>query len=160
MLIYLLRHGIAEDSGPGVPDSKRQLTPEGRKKLGLVLKLAKNAGVTPELIVSSPLVRAVQTAEIAREILGVEAAVQESPLLIPEGNPREVWAELQGLRNLEAVLLTGHEPLMSTLAASLLGSPSLLLHMRKGAMVCIEMENMRGEPHGILQWMALARMGG
>ena len=69
MQIYILRHGIAEDAGPGQSDSERALTSEGKKKLRNVLRAAHEAGVTPALILTSPLKRAVQTAELAAEIL-------------------------------------------------------------------------------------------
>ncbi len=153
MRIYLLRHGIAEDAGPATADFDRELTEEGRRKLAGVLRLAKRARVQPDLVVSSPLVRAVQTAEMARETLHVESAVEQTRVLVPEGSPQGVWEELRGMRNLDAVLLAGHEPLLSTLAARLLGSPVLQVHMGKGAMLCIDIEQFRGEPHGVLRWM-------
>jgi phosphohistidine phosphatase len=159
MRIYLLRHGIAEDAGPRTPDAKRELTGEGRKKLESVLRLAKRAGVKPDLVISSPLVRAVQTAELAREILGVETPVQKIGALVPDGRPNDVWDELRGLRNLDEIVLAGHEPLMSELAAWLLGSPALRVDMKKAAMVCIEFEQFRGEPHGMLKWMATPKLG-
>jgi phosphohistidine phosphatase len=158
MRIYILRHGIAEEASAHTPDFKRELTEEGRKKLAAVLRLARRAGVQPELVVSSPLVRAIQTAEMAREVLQVEAPVHETRTLVPEGGPRNVWEELRGLRNLEAVLLAGHEPLLSALTAYLLGVPELQVHMGKAAMVCIEMDQFRSEPHGTLRWMVTPKL--
>ena len=158
MRIYLLRHGIAEEATPRTPDSKRELTDEGRKKLAAVLRLAKRAAVQPELVMSSPLVRAAQTAGMAREILQVEAAVLETRALAPEANPREVWEELRGLRNLDGVLLASHEPLLSSLTAWLLGAPDLQVRMGKAAMVSIEMEQFRGDPHGVLRWMVTPKL--
>jgi phosphohistidine phosphatase len=158
MRIYILRHGIAEDASPRTPDFQRELTEEGRRKLTGVLRLARRAGVQPELVISSPLVRAVQTGEMAREVLKVEAPVQETQTLVPEGSPRNVWEELRGLRNLEAVLLAGHEPLLSTLTAWLLGAPELQVHMGKAALVSIEMDQFRGDPHGVLRWMVTPKL--
>jgi phosphohistidine phosphatase len=158
MRIYILRHGIAEEASAHTPDFKRELTDEGRRKLGGVLRLARRAGVQPELVLSSPLVRAVQTAGMAREVLQVDAAIHETRTLVPEGSPRNVWEELRGMRNLEAVLLAGHEPLLSILTAYLLGSPELQVQMAKAAMVCIEMDQFRGEPHGTLRWMVTPKL--
>jgi phosphohistidine phosphatase len=158
MRIYLLRHGIAEDAGPRTPDAKRELTDKGRTKLAAILQVARRAGVQPELVLSSPLVRAVQTAEMAREILGVESPVQQTPLLVPEADPHKVWEELCGLRNLDEVLLAGHEPLLGELSAWLLGSPMLQVRMTKAALVCIEMEHFRGQPQGILNWMLTPKL--
>jgi phosphohistidine phosphatase len=159
MRIYILRHGIAEDAAPRKPDAKRELTEKGRTKLESVLKLARRAEVRPELVLSSPLVRALQTAEMAREVLGVESPVQETPLLVPEESPRRVWEELRGLRNLDQVLLAGHEPLLSHLTAWLLAAPGLQVHMTKAALVSIEIESFQGEPHGMLNWMITPKLG-
>ena len=63
MQIYLLRHGIAEDASPGQADADRALTPEGIKRLREILKRARTASVAPTVIVTSPYVRARQTAE-------------------------------------------------------------------------------------------------
>jgi phosphohistidine phosphatase len=63
--IYLLRHGIAENT---TPDSERALTPEGREKLRRVLARARAADVALSLILSSPYRRAIETAEIAAEV--------------------------------------------------------------------------------------------
>ena len=158
MQIYLLRHGIAEDAGPRMPDAKRELTDKGRTRLAALLHLARRASVRPELVLSSPLVRAIQTAEMAREILAVESPVQQTPLLVPESSPRKVWEELCALRNLDDVLLTGHEPLLGELTAFLLGAPALQVHMTKAALVCIGMETFRGDPHGILNWMLTPKL--
>jgi phosphohistidine phosphatase len=158
MRIYLLRHGIAEDAGPRTPDAKRELTDKGREKLGGVLRIARGAGVQPELVLSSPLVRAVQTAEMARKILEVESPVHQTPVLSPEGTPQKVWEELRGFRHLEDMLLAGHEPLLGELTGFLLGAPSLQVHMTKSALVCIEMESFRGEARGVLNWMITPKL--
>jgi phosphohistidine phosphatase len=157
--IYLLRHGIAEDAGPKKPDAKRELTEEGRKKLTSVLRLAKRADVKPELVLTSPLVRAVQTAEMAREILGVDPEIQQTSMLAPDSSPGNAWAELRGHRKLDEVLLAGHEPLFSQLAAMLLGSPGLKIHMTKAGLVSIEMEQFGAEPRGVLRWMITPKLG-
>jgi len=65
MQIHLGRHGIAEDAKPGGSDAERKLTEEGKQKLRRVLKRARDTGVSPSLIATSPLVRAAETAEIA-----------------------------------------------------------------------------------------------
>src|SRR5260370_41637062 len=67
--IYVLRHGIAEDGEAGQPDAERALTPDGKKKLRSALKVAKAAGVSPSLILTSPYKRAVQTGQAAAVIL-------------------------------------------------------------------------------------------
>jgi len=70
MELYFLRHGIAEETSSTGRDSDRRLTDEGRRKLRQTLQRVADAGVSPDLLLTSPYVRARQTAEIAKEILG------------------------------------------------------------------------------------------
>src|SRR6267154_885612 len=91
MQIYLLRHGIAEDGKPGRPDSERALTDEGRAKLRRVLKRARTADVTPSLIFSSPYRRALETADVAVEVLHYEGDVVQSRTFVPEASPQQAW---------------------------------------------------------------------
>jgi phosphohistidine phosphatase len=150
MQIYLLRHGIAEDARPGASDADRSLTPEGREKLRRVLK---RAGIAPSLILSSPYKRAVETAEIAAEVLGYAGKVVRVEALVPGGSPYAVWDELRARKEETVVLLAGHEPLMSSLAAFLLDSPALQVDMKKAALVRVDCEKLGPKPGGILKWM-------
>jgi phosphohistidine phosphatase len=99
MEIYLLRHGIAENHAPTGKDADRRLTDEGREKLHRVLERARKAGVSPSLILSSPLKRALETAEIAAQELGYEAEILRSPALTPDSSPPSVWAEIRTHKN-------------------------------------------------------------
>jgi phosphohistidine phosphatase len=158
MEIYILRHGIAEDTAPGGSDAERRLTDEGRDKLRRVLRRARAAGVAPQLILTSPLVRAVQTAEIAAEILDYEGELVQTRALVPEGTPQGVWSEVRSRRGQDSVLLAGHEPLLSQVVAYFLGSPALRVEMKKGALVRIDMEGSRPEPKGVLLWMLTPKL--
>ncbi len=163
MQVYLLRHGIAEIGRAGALDRDRALVPEGRKKLRAVLKAAKKAELGPELIVTSPYLRARQTAEIAREILGGELA--ESTALVPASRPEAVWDEI---RVHEAVapnqmLLVGHEPLFGQLLGYLLGVPELIVDFKKGALARVDFEGPIAAPRpprGVLRWFATSKIVG
>ena len=164
MEIYMLRHGAAEDVQPGHSDAERRLTDEGRKKTAEVVKMARRAdllhGVDAPLVISSPYVRAVETARIVMKELGVSDLTQTSAL-VPHGVPEAVWQELRDYREARAVLLAGHEPLMGRLAAYLLNAPALRVEMKKSAMVRIDVEGFRaGQPHGVLRWMITPRLAG
>lgn len=153
MEIYLLRHGIAEDAGPGMRDADRALTPKGRKKLRDVLERGRAAGIAPSLIVSSPLVRARQTAELAAEILGYTDPVIQTEALVPESSPQKVWAEIRLHKDAGQLLLAGHEPLFSAVYAFLLSSPGLLVDVKKGSLGRIDLERIGVQPRGILRWL-------
>ena len=150
MEIYLLRHGIAENGGPGLPDAERALTADGKEKLRRVVK---RAGINPSLILSSPYRRAVETAEIAAEVLGYAGKVVRTRALTPEASPFDAWDEVRTRKDEQAVLLASHEPLMSSLAAFLLDSPALQVDMKKAALVRIDCDRFGTEPHGVLKWM-------
>jgi len=152
MLIYILRHGIAEDSVAGQSDSDRALTPEGKKKLRNVLRVAQEAGVAPALILTSPLKRAVQTAQLAAEMLDYKGDLLRTEALEPGSHPRMVWEEIRVHKDEPAILLSGHEPLFSSLTAYLLGCPELQVDFKKGALACVEVDRFPAEPHGALRW--------
>jgi phosphohistidine phosphatase len=150
MQVYLLRHGIAGDARSGQPDSERALTEEGKEKLRRVLQ---QAGAQPDLILSSPYRRAVETAEIAAEVLGYRGKIVRTPALVPEAPPHGVWEEIRQHAESQAILLASHEPLMSSTAAHLLGCPALMVDMKKAALVRIDFDRTPREPRGILRWM-------
>lgn len=158
MLVYVLRHGIADDAKPGEPDSSRALTAEGRKKLSSVMERAKKAGAAPTVILTSPYLRAKQTARIAAQAFGCDGAVSETSALVPSGSPELVWDEISEYRSEEELMVVGHEPLLSELVSYLLDSPSLRVDMRKGALVAISIQGLRGGPRGVLQWMITPKL--
>lgn len=160
MQIYLLRHGIAEDGKAGQKDSDRGLTAEGARKLRTALKRAKMAGVSPNLIVTSPYRRAVETAEVAAKALGYTGDLLRTKALQPDSRPETVWDEIRIHRDASQILLAGHEPLMSELAAHLLGSPTLMIDFKKGSLMRIDLDQLGARPHGILRWLLAPRLTG
>ncbi|HWB85455.1 MAG TPA: histidine phosphatase family protein [Bryobacteraceae bacterium] len=160
MEIYLLRHGAAENVAPGRLDSERALTAEGCVKLERVLERARAANVRPGVILSSPYRRALQTAEAAAAVLGYAGAVVRTAALLPESSPEDLWEEIRSRSGETSILLAGHEPLMSAAVSFLLSSPTLLVNMRKAAMVRVDCEHFGLEPLGVLQWMLTPGVAG
>jgi phosphohistidine phosphatase len=160
MELYILRHGIAENGKLGGRDADRELTPEGKRKLRDTLKLAAAAGVKPECILTSPYVRAVQTAEIAADVFGHRRDLLRTEALVPDSEPERVWEEIRVQKGTESVLLSGHEPLLSRVVAYLLGTPSLNVDMKKGALVRIDLEQFGATPRGVLKWMLVPKLAG
>jgi len=158
MELYLFRHGIAEDAPPGRSDSSRALTNEGRERTAAVVKMAKNAGVIPSQIASSPYIRAMQTAEVAAKEFGWRGDILPLVSLVPHGTPEAVWADIRDLRDESAVLLAGHEPLMANLAAYLLNAPGLIVDMKKSAMLRIDVPHLGATPRGVLRWMIIPKL--
>ena len=152
MQIHLLRHGIAEVGKIGMSDSERALVPEGKKKLRAVLRIAKAADVQPTLILTSPYRRAVETAEIAATELGYSGEIVKSNALRPGCAPEEVWDEIRTYSSEERILLSGHEPLFGYLAGFLLSTPSMLIDVKKGSLIRIDMDQIGLRPRGVLRW--------
>jgi phosphohistidine phosphatase len=158
MHVYLLRHGIAEDERPGLSDADRSLTLDGRRKLRHVLKTLAEAGQKPTLILSSPLKRAVQTAEIAGTVLGYDGEILRSKFLVPGGTPEQVWEEIRAHRAEEGIMLVGHNPLFDALGPYLLGTPSLQMDFKKGAILRVDIEAFGAQARGILRYYLIAKL--
>src|SRR5262245_4573909 len=118
MKLYLLRHGIAVDQGQGDPqlDPARPLTVVVRLKLGAVARAMKAMKLSFDVLLSSPLVRARQTAELIRRELATHRKVRLTAHLAPDAKPASLVRELQNLRpRPQNILLVGHEPDLSQL---------------------------------------------
>ncbi len=153
MEIYLLRHGIAANAKPGQPDAERALTEEGIDKLRRVLKRAREAGTRLDALLSSPYLRAMQTAEVAKQVLGCEGEIERLEALVPDSSPHEVWEKIRTRKTENAVLLASHEPLMSSLAAFLLGCPAFEVDFKKAALMRLDCERFGPQPRAVLKWM-------
>lgn len=158
MELYLLRHGIAEDRAASGRDADRALTDDGRKKLKRVLERARKAAVTPTLILSSPLKRAFETAEIAARELGYSSEIAITDVLTPGSSPQRVWSEIRAHRDEPSILLAGHEPLFSATVAFMLGSTRSMVEFKKAALARIDFDHLGAEPRGVLEWMLTAKL--
>ena len=154
----MLRHGIAEARRRGFPDEERALTRDGKRKLSQVLALAHAAKVAPSVILTSPYRRALETAEMTAEALGCKNTVSAGALT-PGSTPDAVWAEIRlRHKNEQAVLLCGHEPLLSQTIAYILGAPRLDIDLKKGALARIDCEQVNQKAHGVLKWLLTPRL--
>jgi len=158
MQLYLLRHGIAEENSPNGSDADRGLTAEGRRKLRQVLQAAADVGIEPTLILTSPLKRAIQTAEIARQVLKYKNELLRTKALVPGATVEQVWDEIRAHRGEPSLVLVGHNPLFGELAAYLLGSKDVQIDVKKGALLRIDLESFPAHPRGVLRWHLTAKL--
>lgn len=156
MEIYVLRHGEAEERETGLADRDRKLTAKGKRDLKDVLKMARKAEVAPELILTSPLRRAQETAAIAAEILGCKDVV-ETRNLLPGASPEQIWKEIGTDYKVEKILLAGHQPHLGSLIGLLLEA-AIMVDLKKGSLVRIETHGNLGPPRGVLKWMITAKV--
>jgi phosphohistidine phosphatase len=150
MIVYLLRHGDAGDPRPR-DDDARELTDKGRRRLRTAAGLWKRLHVAPELVISSPLPRALQTAELLVEGLGLSPGVTVDERLRPGAEWSEFAAAAADHGPAEQVALVGHDPDLSDALAFLSGAASIGL--RKGGMACLELEGEPGPGGARLRWL-------
>jgi phosphohistidine phosphatase len=132
MDVFLIRHTKAADGALYGDDGERPLTPDGRRAaLDVGAALARH-GVKLDAVVSSPLVRAVETAELVAVQIGFDGALDVKAALVPEGRPEPMIDLLRHHRDGARVALVGHLPSMGHLLAALLGRGGGL-SMSKGA---------------------------
>ena len=159
--LYIMRHGIAVDRGtPGYgDDAKRPLTPEGRKKLCQITAGLGRVGFDPDWIVTSPLVRAAETAEIVAEGLGGRVPRDFCDALRPGGSAEALMTFLAKQPNRRRVLVVGHEPDLSELAARLMGAGrNAHLGFKKGGCCLVAFEEFPPRSAGQLVWWLTPRL--
>ncbi|MEA5389680.1 phosphohistidine phosphatase SixA [Cyanobium gracile UHCC 0139] len=141
--LLLLRHGIAEERHPDRVDAERELTTAGRTRTRAVLERAASLGLRADRLLSSPLARARQTAEIACEA-GLAGALELAQALEPGGDPLPLlpaWlSQAEGGAAAPCrLLLVGHEPDLGLLAARLLGAPPGAIAVRKAGLALLRL---------------------
>jgi phosphohistidine phosphatase len=155
--IFLLRHGIAAEPGaPGIKtDAERPLIPKGEQRLREAAAGMEKMGLSFDVIISSPYLRAKQTAEIVAKILKLEKNLAISSDLIPGGNPQALIRHLNGLKPApENILLVGHEPYLSGLISLLAtGGTSAAIDMKKGSLCKLEMADLEYGHCATLKWL-------
>jgi phosphohistidine phosphatase len=120
LTLYIIRHGLAGEHGSYANDAERPLTPEGQHKTQQVAKRLKAIDLSFHLILTSPLVRAKQTAEILQEV-GLSQHLEESDFLAPGGDFEEWLDWLAAWRsNKTSLAIVGHEPDLSAWAERLI----------------------------------------
>lgn len=119
--MFLVRHAEAVDETIELRDPHRHLTPRGRTQARALGDRLRWHDCGPTHLYASPLVRAVQTAEIVCTTIGGDAGVEILPQLAPDGSAREVVARVRALPADAEVMLVGHEPSISAIAALLSG---------------------------------------
>lgn len=124
-----MRHAIAEDRSDSGRDEDRRLTGEGRRKLREVVAGMRALELPVERILTSPLRRAVETAEIVAAGYELAAGVDESSALAPGAGPDAVIRALGDVGRPSGVVLVGHEPDLAALASTLLTGTPGLVHM-------------------------------
>ena len=156
--LYLVRHAIAAERGPKYPDDKlRPLTPDGTKKFKQSVPALMELGVVIDFVLTSPLVRARETAQLLAAGLKPKPAIAEVEALAPGGRHQAIIEAIKthAKRN-RRLALVGHEPDLGELAARLLGARGMV-EFKNGGIGLIEVNAATLGGPGTLRWMLMPK---
>jgi phosphohistidine phosphatase len=159
MQLYLVRHGVAvsrEDPAcPAEPD--RPLTPKGVTKTRAVALGLGELGVRPQAFLTSPYLRAVQTAEIFCEALEFPVTrLRRTDALMPESKPALLFPELAHLRA-DEVICFGHAPNLDRVIGYAAGRGAPFTALKKAGVALLELDSVE-PPKGMLVWLCNSRI--
>jgi phosphohistidine phosphatase len=152
MELYVIRHAVAIERGGGISDEDRYLTPRGRESFRLTAKAFTKKGIIPDCIVTSPLVRCVQTADILAEALAFSGELLVSRDLAPGFDLAGLYRVITSCGGAQKIAIIGHEPDLGILVEALLklgGSFSL----KKGMAVALDLEPQQQDMPARLNWI-------
>jgi phosphohistidine phosphatase len=156
--LYLIRHGIAEDRGEAWPDdTKRPLTERGIARLKKEARGLARLGVSFDVMLTSALVRARQTADAVAGAFDPRPPIVTIESLAPGGTYQAVLADLEKQTRRSRIALVGHEPGIGELAARLIGSRHPI-EFKKGAVCRIDFETLPPAGPGALRWLVTPKI--
>ena len=156
--IYLIRHAVAEERSEKWPDdTKRPLTDDGMSRMRKSIRGLSRLGVSFDIVLTSPLVRTKQTAEIAAAGVSPRASIVAVDSLAPDGTSAAVIADLEKHAKKTRIALVGHEPNIGELAARLIGWRHAI-EFKKGAVCRVDLATLPPSGPGDLRWLLTPRI--
>ena len=156
MELCLVRHAAAAERTSDIPDELRYLVPEGRALFRKTARTMLKKGLEPNLILSSPLIRSVQTAEILAEALEYNGPLVVTDELSPGLDMAGLLRILQYFKPVGELVLVGHAPDLGNLAAALLSLPGGL-ELKKGAAVMMKFNPEKLSSPAVFKWLAVGK---
>jgi phosphohistidine phosphatase len=156
MNLYVIRHAIAVDEGTPEyeQDSERPLTDKGKKKMRQIAKGLRALGVEFDLILSSPYIRAKETAEILADVFKVKADIAFSDNLIPMGDPDLLIAEMNEKYSANSIVLVGHEPQLTAFVSLLVAeNANVDITLKKGGVCRLSADDLHHTRKAALEWL-------
>ncbi len=153
--LYIIRHAWAEECSIDQDDYDRRLTKKGRKRFERFIRYMQDFGLEIDLVVTSPLVRTRETAEIIVDTLKTPR-IEIHDSLAPGSNWKKI-AEWTAEENVARVAWVGHAPCVGRFVAKAIGGGDASIRMQKGAIASICLENGFVQP-GELQWLVTAQV--
>ena len=157
MELYVIRHAIAQPLGQqnDFTDEKRALTSEGRDRMREAAKGLRKLEVELDLMLTSPLARAVETAEIVAAALGLgKKEVEQTANLAPGASIDELFAEIKRRTGAESIALIGHQPDLGELISAIVcGGDGFAIQLKKGSVCLINVTETVPTLRGELMWL-------
>lgn len=149
MQLYILRHAVAVPRGtPGYPNDDRPLTEEGITKMTEGANGIKEVCASFDVIISSPLIRAMHTAQITAEAVSYIDEIVITEYLLPGSPQRSLFNFLDKFREQEKIMIVGHEPHIGFVASKLLGIDDSVIEFKKGALCRIDIDELPPKDKG------------
>jgi phosphohistidine phosphatase len=156
--LYVIRHGIAEQRGEAWPDdTKRPLTDRGVSRLRKAARALNRLGVRFDVVLTSPLVRAYQTADLVADAFDRKPSVVSIASLAPGASDQSLLDDLSKHSRHRRIALVGHEPDLGAIAARLAGAQRPF-ELKKGAMLRIDVDALPPDGPGLLRWFLTPRI--
>jgi phosphohistidine phosphatase len=156
--LFIIRHAVAEERGDAWPDdAKRPLTEDGAARMRKAARGVGRLGVTLDVVVTSPLVRAKQTAEIVAAAMNPRPPIVSIESLTPDGTFQDIIADLEKQAKRTRIAIVGHEPGIGEFAARLIGSRHSI-EFKKGAVCRIDVDALPPSGPGDLRWMLTTKI--
>lgn len=153
MKLIMIRHAAAVERDAGIAEQYRYLTPEGRRFFRKTARTMRNSGVMPGMILTSPLLRAVQTADILAEALKFNGLLVATDALEPGFDRGALQLLLEMYRDVAELVLVGHEPDFGSVAGALLGLPHGV-PFKKGRALQLEIKGDKPGNDAVFNWLA------
>jgi phosphohistidine phosphatase len=153
LFIYILRHAIAVQRGTtAFPNDDRPLTEDGMDKMRKAARGIARLVDKLDAVLTSPLIRASETAKIVAQEVGAERKIEVCKELLPGASAKKLLLYLAKYKTLDTIMIVGHEPDLGYLASALLGSEHSIIEFKKGALCCIEVPTLPPKGAGTLIW--------
>lgn len=160
MELYLIRHAAAEPVGDANDflDEKRKLTAEGRERMQQAARGLHILGVKFDSILTSPLFRAIETAQILADAMEIDRGIiTQTPALIPGATSASLTNAIRK-HSVESIALVGHQPdLGQTISRIVCGYPDAAIQFRKGSVCAITVTETTPTIRGTLSWMLTSK---
>lgn len=158
--LFVLRHGEAGSKiDDPEKDEARPLTREGRQEMEIIARSLTGLGVQIDLVASSPLPRALQTAEIVSRRFKKLNTLEQWEELKPQSEPDALYRRLSRQKRTSGLLIVGHEPMLSSVIGEIIsGNAGVNLVLKKAGLAKVEILGFRPKITGELRWLLTPRL--